>query len=107
MEGGFDLCVNKLFVLPGTKLASRMERDGLKIRDSSKDRMFNYYCRLFWIASFSRHSRHAVSLVERFRILRKYPQLLNPEWVERVLAWLATERDASSSSPKGPLPAKA
>ncbi|MBW1873623.1 MAG: radical SAM protein, partial [Deltaproteobacteria bacterium] len=45
MGGRYELAVNKLFALPGTKIAQQMERDGIKIDPSEKDVMFDYYCR--------------------------------------------------------------
>jgi radical SAM superfamily enzyme YgiQ (UPF0313 family) len=89
MGGGFDLCVNKLFVLPGTKMAARMAQDGLVIGDSAKDPMFNYYCRLFWITSFTRHARPIVWLIQRLRVFREHPERLHPEKIEELLDRLA------------------
>lgn len=85
MGGGFSMCINKLFVLPGTKLAEVMERDGLKVGDASHDKLFNYYSRLFWIASYSRHARHAIRLIEKSGIFRGRPDLLNPLLVKDIL----------------------
>lgn len=89
MGGGFSLCVNKLFVLPGTKMAERMAQDGLVIADSAKDTMFNYYCRLFWITSFTKHARPIVWLIQRSRIFRRRPELLHPEKIELFLERVA------------------
>jgi len=85
MRGGFSMCINKLFVLPGTKLAEVMERDGLKVGDASRDKLFNYYCRLFWVASYSRHARHAVRLIGKLDLFRRRPELLNPLVVKAFL----------------------
>jgi radical SAM superfamily enzyme YgiQ (UPF0313 family) len=85
MGGGFSMCINKLFVLPGTKLAEQMEKDGLTVGDSSRDAMFNYYCRLFWISSFSSHSRPFIKLIHRIGIFRRQPALLNPLQVKALL----------------------
>jgi hypothetical protein len=74
--GRFLLCVNKLSVLPGTRLAQKMERDGVKAGDRSKDRMFHYYSRLFWIAAFSPNARWVVRLAEWLRLFRRFPGLL-------------------------------
>ena len=75
--------------LPGTKLAEVMERDGLKVGDASRDPLFNYYCRLFWIASYSPRARRAVRLIEKGGIFRRRPELLNPLVVKAALnpAW--------------------
>jgi radical SAM superfamily enzyme YgiQ (UPF0313 family) len=89
MGGGFGLCVNKLFVLPGTKMAEKMARDGLVIGDSARDAMFNYYCRLFWITSFTKHARPLVWAIQRMRVFRERPELLRPEKIEELLERLA------------------
>jgi len=83
--GRYDLCVNKLFALPGTHLAERMARDGATAGDPSKDRLFHYYCRLFWVASFSPNSRWVVRLLERLRVFRRHPGWLNLGLVEWFL----------------------
>lgn len=85
MGGGFSMCINKLFVLPGTKMATQMQLDGLEAGDASRDKLFNYYCRLFWIASYSRHARRAVQLIEKSGIFRERPELLNPLVVKAFL----------------------
>ena len=41
MGGRFELCINKLFALPGTRLAERMARDGVTLGDTSRDRLFD------------------------------------------------------------------
>jgi hypothetical protein len=42
MGGGFGLCVNKLFVLPGTAKAQIMERDGMDMKIADKrEALFN------------------------------------------------------------------
>jgi len=85
MGGGFSMCINKLFVLPGTKLAEQMEKDGLTVGDASRDSMFNYYCRLFWIASFSPYSPQFIRLIHRIGLFRRHPALLNPLQVKAIL----------------------
>ncbi|MAG56488.1 MAG: hypothetical protein CMJ83_09370 [Planctomycetes bacterium] len=85
MRGGFSMCINKLFVLPGTKMAEDMKRDGITVGDGSRDSLFNYYCRLYWITSFTRHSKLVVGIIERMRIFRRYPWLLNPTITEALI----------------------
>jgi len=85
MQGGFHMAINKLFVLPGTKLAEQMERDGIEIGKSGKDILFKYYCRLFWIATFFRRSRNVIRIIEKAGFFRTYPKLLNPKVIESVL----------------------
>ena len=92
MGGGYRMAVNKLFVLPGTKIAQQMERDGIKIEESEKDVMFDYYCRLFWIASFTRHSRPIVKMIDRAKVFRRYPKLLRPTLVEAIVSPLSYAR---------------
>ena len=77
IKGAYGLCINKLFVLPGTPLAEQMRRDGKAPEDGSRDNLFGYYCRLFTIASLSRFAAPVVRLVEHFEIFRKNPSLIN------------------------------
>lgn len=83
--GGFDMCINKLFVLPGTKMAEHMKADGIAVGDASRDAMFNYYCRLFWISSMTSRSRSLVRTLQRVPVFRRHPTLLNPQVVEATL----------------------
>src|SRR5438874_1553471 len=76
IQGPYGLCINKLFVLPGTPLAEQMRRDGKTI-DTSRDELFAYYCRLFSIASLSAFSRPAVRALQRFGVFRRHPGLVN------------------------------
>jgi radical SAM superfamily enzyme YgiQ (UPF0313 family) len=77
IKGPFGLCINKLFVLPGTPLAEQMRRDGKAIEDGSRNDLFGYYCRLFSIASLSPFSGWVVRLVKRLDIFRRHPALIN------------------------------
>jgi radical SAM superfamily enzyme YgiQ (UPF0313 family) len=77
MEGPYGLCINKLFVLPGTPLAEQMRRDGKIIEDRSRDDLFAYYCRLFSIVSLSAFSGPVARLVQRFSIFRRHPALIH------------------------------
>jgi radical SAM superfamily enzyme YgiQ (UPF0313 family) len=82
MGGRFELCINKLFVLPGTRLAERMLRDGVSAGDKSRDRLFDYYSRLFWAATFSANPRWAVRLLRWARVFRRHPRWLHLGFVE-------------------------
>jgi hypothetical protein len=106
------LCINKLFVLPGTPLTEQMRRDGKAMEDGSRDDLFGYYCRLFSIASLSPFSSWVVRLVKRFDVFRRRPALINMPALEfgfRVVNALhrralrlrshARPRTADSSSP--------
>lgn len=83
--GGFDMCINKLFVLPGTKMAEQMKIDGKVVGDDSRDAMFNYYCRLFWISSMTSRSKQLIDAIQHVGVFRKQPALLNPLMVEAAL----------------------
>lgn len=109
MKGGFDLCVNKLFVLPGTKMAEKMAQDGMVIGDSAKDPLFNYYCRLFWITSFTKHARPLIWFIQRLGIFRRRPELLRPDKIEeqlqRVSRWASfVKRPRLPDRPASPAP---
>jgi SAM-dependent methyltransferase len=85
MGGRYQVCVNKLYVLPGTHLDERMSRDGVTAGGRAKDRLFHYYSRLFWIASFSPNPRWLIRLLEWLRIFRWRPALLHLGFVEWLL----------------------
>ena len=83
-EGAYGLCVNKLFVLPGTPLAERLAGDGKKLDDPARDALFGYYSRLFWIASFSPLSKWALRIIQRRNLFRR-----KPHWIPMgLLDWL-------------------
>ncbi len=93
MKGGFDMAVNKLFVLPGTQMSQKMSHDGLIMSGvGKKEALFNYYCRLFWIASFTRYSKTIINFIEKVKIFRRYPKLLNPALLEAILNPIASAR---------------
>jgi radical SAM superfamily enzyme YgiQ (UPF0313 family) len=82
IKGPYGLCINKLFVLPGTPLAEQMRRDGKAIEDGARNGLFAHYCRLFTIASLSAFSRPVVRVVQRFDIFRRQPALVNMAAIE-------------------------
>lgn len=92
--GGFDLCINKLFVLPGTVLAKRMHEENITVGNPQKDRMFDYYCRLYWITSYTRHARFLIGLINKAAIFRRFPRLLNPVLIEVFLSPFSFARSA-------------
>jgi radical SAM superfamily enzyme YgiQ (UPF0313 family) len=110
--GRLSLCLNKLSVLPGTRLAERMARDGVTLSDPSKERLFHYYSRLFWTASFSPNSRWVVRLIERLRLFRRRPEWLSlglVEWflcgpIGRTIDAVVRYRQRRTRFPRGPEP---
>ena len=87
MDRGFDIWVNKLFVLPGTKLAKKMAQEGVEVGPSHMDALFNLYARLYWIASFCGKSRPLITRILEMPEFRKAPWLLD---TARVEEWLET-----------------
>ena len=87
MARGYDIWVNKLFVLPGTKLARKMAADGVVIGPSDMDPVFNYYTRLCWIASFCGGSRPLIERIQELAVFKSAPWLLD---TGRVEEWLLT-----------------
>ena len=84
--GGFGMCINKLFALPGTAIFQIMKKDGIGLRDVEKrETLFNYYCRLCWITSFTAHARTIIKGVEKLKIFRRYPYSLNPSLLNTML----------------------
>jgi len=100
LGGGYEMCVNKLFALPGTRFAEQMKRDGLQVGASPKDSMFDYYCRLFWMTSYRRGARAAVNFVRSVPLFRRHPWLVNPVLVE----WFVSPESAARSFLKTHLP---
>lgn len=84
-QGAYGLCVNKLFVLPGTPLAERMLRDGKTLDDPARETLFSYYCRLFWIASFAQTAKWAVRLIQSRNVFRRKPHWIPMGLVEWFL----------------------
>lgn len=82
IKGPYGLCINKLFVLPGTPLADQMRRDGKELEDRSRDSMFSYYCRLFWIASWSPFASPVVRVIRRWNAFRQHPAVLHMKALE-------------------------
>lgn len=83
--GPYHICINKLFVMPGTALGERLAADGLQLPDAGAGGVFDYYARLFRIASLSRASATLVAIVERLPWFRRYPRTLDPLVVELLL----------------------
>jgi radical SAM superfamily enzyme len=73
IRGPYGLCINKLFVLPGTSLAVQMNRDGKDLDVAAREDEFGYYCRLFSIASLSVFGGHVVRMVRRLSVFRRKP----------------------------------
>ena len=55
--------------------------------------MFNYYCRLFWITSFTRRSKTIIGAIEKVPLFRKYPILVNPAAIEAMMHPVRWSRD--------------
>ena len=92
MGGNFNLSVNKLFILPGTKLAEQIQNDGLSLTDNSRDKLFNYYSRLFWITSSELNSRLIVRIIQNIPLFKKNPNLINPWFIKAILSPSAVVR---------------
>jgi len=90
---GYEIAINKLFVLPGTKMFQKMRDDNMVIGPSEKDTMFSYYVRLFHIATLAGNVRPLVDHIKTMKLFRKSPWLLNPARVEQ---WLHTHTPADA-----------
>jgi radical SAM superfamily enzyme YgiQ (UPF0313 family) len=71
----YEICVNKLYLLPGTELHERLSAAGTG--ELNKD-MFRFYTGLFWLSSYFKTGRILVSIVKATGIFEKYPVLLKP-----------------------------
>jgi anaerobic magnesium-protoporphyrin IX monomethyl ester cyclase len=74
----FDLCVNKLYAVPGTKIFDLLENRKRDNTGTIAKSTFVYYSRLFWLATH--HSRRLVTLVQKLRVFRHLPFLFT--WLE-------------------------
>jgi len=90
-NAGYDMNVNKLFVLPGTILAKKMAKDQVMIGPSEKDAMYNFYSRLFWVAAFQGNVRAIIDRILEIGTFREQPWLLDMGHVKEALARCTTE----------------
>jgi radical SAM superfamily enzyme YgiQ (UPF0313 family) len=86
MGGGYDVVVNKLFVLPGTRMAEQMKIDGVTIPGPEREQMFNYYARLFWLSSFNERSVRLVKAIHSRPFFRRHRWLINPAIIEPIVS---------------------
>jgi hypothetical protein len=66
----YDICVNKLYVAPGTELSK-----GIKSVVADGTDIFDYYSALFWIASYFKRSKGIVGAVKSIGLLERYRML--------------------------------
>jgi hypothetical protein len=110
--GPYGLCINKLFVLPGTPLADQMRRDGKQLDEGDRGGLFAYYCRLFSIASLSPFGGLVVRAVKRLAAFRRRPGLIHMGAVEfglrvaNALHRRIARRPAAAAAPPAPAPAE-
>lgn len=99
----FDIWINKLFVLPGTKLSRKMAEEGVEIAPTDRDTLFNFYARLYWIASFGTQTRPLVERLLTMTCFYKAPWLLD---METVRDWITRHHpsEARSIAPKDLMP---
>jgi len=86
----FNLCVNKLFILPGSQLSKRASDEALGPRGTVSDSTFNYYARLYWLASSSSKAVHWIQILDRWAGLKQRPYLVNPAVIRTVLSATST-----------------
>jgi radical SAM superfamily enzyme YgiQ (UPF0313 family) len=97
IENTYDMSINKLFVLPGTKMAEQMKKEGLQISQSEKDKLFNYYCRLFWITGITERARPIVNFIQRTRVFKRHPWLINPALIEVAVNPVSSARSLAKN----------
>ena len=71
----YDLCINKLYVLPGTKLYEQLADYEI---DKNKFLMFSYYSALFQISSYFKNAKILIRVIKSVYIFSRYPALLKP-----------------------------
>ncbi|MCI5118331.1 MAG: radical SAM protein [Candidatus Electrothrix sp. LOE1_4_5] len=83
INGAFNIAVNKLFILPNTRISQIFQQNNIALElVKQNELLFNYYSRLFWIAALANRPARLVSIIEKFKIFRKYPKYLNPQIIE-------------------------
>lgn len=75
----FWLCLNRLFIINGTDIASMLTP---RIRELAKQqdvqRLFDYYSRLFWLSPFTRAHKPTASALQKIKLFKRFPRLINP-----------------------------
>lgn len=72
------LSVNKLFIAKNTEICHLLgELLNKKERESLADDCFGYYTRLFFLSRFNHFGKHLVAFIQKMRVFRKFPRLLN------------------------------
>ena len=95
MDGAFNIAVNKLFILPNTRISQIFQQNNITLElVKQNELLFNYYSRLFWIAALANHPARLIRLVEKIKIFRKYPEYLNPQVIEFGLHPILSGRSA-------------
>jgi len=69
----FGLCVNKLYVLNGTRIHDLVKKERVRAR-ALPDRIFRYYSRLFWFAT--KYDAGAVNRIEKTALFKYLPFLM-------------------------------
>ncbi len=86
LNGSFRISVNKLFILPGTKLAEKIKDDGYDLKNLAGEKLFDYYSRLYWIATSEHGSRFVVRIIQKLFFFKKHPNLINPLLIIAILS---------------------
>jgi len=71
----YDICINKLYILPGTKLSEQLPDSAI---NKKRGYIFDYYCGLFFISSYFKSARIWVGLIKSIKVFENYPVLLKP-----------------------------
>ncbi|MBF0217327.1 MAG: radical SAM protein [Candidatus Omnitrophica bacterium] len=71
----YEICINKLYLLPGTELYNRTASPGM---DDIKKNMFRFYTGLFLLAGYFKCSRALINAVKAIGIFEKDPVVLAP-----------------------------
>ncbi len=71
----YDVCINKLYTLPGTELHKKLPLFDIS---GEKEKMFRYYSALFLLASYFRCARYLIRIIKACGIFEKHPAFLRP-----------------------------
>jgi radical SAM superfamily enzyme YgiQ (UPF0313 family) len=73
------LCLNRLFVINGTDIASMMTSRMRELsRQRDMQRLFDYYSRLYWLSPFTRVHKHTAAVLQKIRFFKRFPRFISP-----------------------------
>ncbi len=85
----FWLCINKLYVLKGTKIYTLLKDYKKTIKSAIPERLFTYYSLLFWRTT--EYHKNLVKFIYAIRIFKYFPALFN--YTSKIYSCIRNPRD--------------